>query len=194
MFIWGEDASAGATSSTIRDPLTGTELRRLKHNGVEVTSRIGFETLRPEGAAVLIVYSSTIVNNTKTELFVAAGRTAIDGSLVSPLSVKSAIKGMNQRPSQRGKEFIDIRHLHCVASGYLSSEAFSMPTGLSSTMLVEPQSSLTLSEVVRDPRYSPLLCAIGGCHPKGTIRYSIHVGSHEYIFAWDGASVANCGK
>ncbi len=192
-FIWGEDAPSGAISSVIRDPLTGVELRRLKHNGVEVTSRIGFEKLHPEDAAVLIVYSSTIVNNTEMELAVKAGGVAVDGHLVSPMSKESSSSGVKQRRPSCEKDVVDVRNLHCLGSGYLSIDTFSRPQGMSST-IVESQSSLTLSEIVRDPRHYPLLCSVGGCHPKGTIRYSIRVGGNEYMFAWEGASVANCGR
>lgn len=192
-FIWGEDAPSGAISSVIRDPLTGAELHRLKHNGVEVTSRMGFEKLHPEDADVLIVYSSTIVNNTETELAVKAGGIAVDGHLVSSVSTESNSKGVKQRRPSCEKSVVDIRSLHCLGSGYLSSDAFFQSEGMSPT-IVESQSSLTVSEIVRDPRHYPLLCSRGGCHPKGTIRYSIRVGGNEYLFAWEGASVTNCGK
>jgi hypothetical protein len=193
-FIWGEDAPAGAVSSVIRDPLTGTELRRLKHDGVEVTSRIGFEKLHPEDVAEFIIYSITIVNNTKTELTVERGGIAIDGRLLPVLSVQSSIKAVNQRRSKSEKDVVNIGNLNCFASGYLSSETFFSSEGMSSTMLVQPQRSLSVSEIVRDPRYHSLLCSVAGCYPKGTFRYSIRVGSHEYIFPWAGSSVPNCGR
>jgi len=193
-FVWGEDAPAGAASSMIRDPLTGAELRRLKHTGVEVTSWIGFEKLHREDVAEFIVYSSTIINNTETELPVEAGGIAIDGRLVSPVAVDSSSSTVKQKHSKNGKDVVDIRNLHCFGSGYLSSENFFSQQGNPSTMLVEPQSSLTVSGVIRDPRYYPLLCSVGGCFPKGTIRYSIRVGSHEYMFSWNGGSIVNCGR
>jgi hypothetical protein len=193
-FVWGEDAPAGAVSSQIRDPLTGAELRRLKHTGVEVTSRIGFEKLHHEDVSEFIVYSSTIINNTDTELAIESGGIAVDGRLVLPLSVDSNVRAAKQRHSKSGKDAVDIRHLHCFGSGYLSGENFLSQQGNPSTMLVGPQRSLTVSGIIKDPRYYPLLCSVGGCFPKGTIRYSIRVGGHEYMFSWNGGSIVNCGK
>jgi hypothetical protein len=193
-FIWGEDVPAGAISSSIKEPLTGAEILTLKHDGIAVTSRMGFEKLHPEDSTEFIVYASTIVNNTSTEMTVESGGIAIDGRLVSPLSMDSSIKGMKPRHSNQGKDVVNIRNLNCFGSGSLSSESFFPMQPSASTMLVQPQSSLTVSVVVRDPRHSPLLCTIEGCFPKGTIRYSIHVGRHEYIFSWNGHSLMNCGR
>lgn len=194
MFVWGEDAPAGAVSSVIRDPLTGAELRRLKHDNVEITSQTGFEKLHPEDAAEFIVFSSTIINNTKTKLAIEPGGVAIDGRLVSPLPVDSSTKRMKQTHSNGGKDAVDIKTLHCFGSGFLSTGGFLSPPGISSTMLVEPQSSLTVSAVIKDPRFYPMLCSVAGCFPKGTIRYSIRVGGHEYLFSWSGDSLVNCGS
>src|SRR4249920_1266161 len=47
-FIWGEDVPAGAISSSVKEPLTGAEILTLKHDGVAVTSRMGFEKLHRE--------------------------------------------------------------------------------------------------------------------------------------------------
>jgi len=193
-FVWGEDAPAGAISSEIRDPLTGAELRRLKHTGVEVTSRIGFEKLHGEDVAEFIAYSSTIINNTETELAIEPGGIGIDGRLVSPLSVNSNIRTEKQRHSKSGKDFVDIRNLHCFGSGYLSTENFFSTQGTPSPILVRPQSTLTVSGIIKDPRFYPLLCSVRGCFPKGTIRYSIRVASHEYMFSWNGDSIVNCGQ
>lgn len=194
MFVWGEDAPAGAISSVIRDPLTRAELRRLRHNELEITSQMGFEKLHPEDAAEFIVFSSTIVNNTTTELAIEPGGVAIDGRLVSLLAVNSSIKGMKQRHSNGSKGVVDIRSLHCFGSGFLSTKDFFPPPGVPSPMLVAPQSSFTVSAIVKDPRYYPMLCSVRGCFPKGTIRYSIRVGGHEYLFSWNGDSLANCGR
>jgi hypothetical protein len=193
-FIWGEDVPAGAISSSVREPLTGAEILTLKHDGIAVTSRMGFEKLHPEDAAEFIVYASTIVNNTSTELTVESGGIAIDGHLVSPLSTDSSIKGTKQRHSNGGKDVVNVRSLNCFGSGSLASENFLPAQQNSPAMLVKPQSSLTVSVVVRDPRHYPLLCTAEGCFPKGTIRYSIHVGRHEYIFSWSGHSLMNCGR
>jgi len=193
-FIWGEDVPAGAISSSVKEPLTGAEILTLKHGGIAVTSRMGFEKLRPEDVTEFIVYSSTIINNTNSELTVEGGGIAIEGHLSSPLSINSGIKHAKRNRNSKTKDSVDIRNLHCFESGSLSGENFFPTQQSSSTMLVKPQSSLTVSAVVRDPRHYPLLCTVEGCFPKGTIRYSIHVGRHEYIFSWNGHSLMNCGR
>ena len=195
-FVWGEDAPAGAISSALRDPLTGRELRRLKHNGIEVTSRIGFEKLHAEDVAEFIIYSSTIVNNTRSELQVEFGGVAIDGHLVSPLLVDSNRKGVKEIHSNGKKGTVEIRNLRCLGTGYLSSESFfnQKGKGVPPRILVEPQSSRTVSAIVKDPRIYPILCTAEGCFPKGMIRYSILVDSREYIFSWSGDSLMNCGR
>lgn len=193
-FIWGEDAPSGAMSSAIKDPLTGADIFKLRHSGVEVSSRMGFEKLRREDATELIVYSTTIVNNTDAELTVEPGGITVDGRLVPLLAVDSSLKGAKNKRSRGVAEVVHAGDLHCFSSGTLSGENFFATGPRSAAMGVEPGSSVTVSGVIRDPRFYPLLCTVDGCFPKGTIRYSIHVGGHEYIFAWSGRSVMNCGK
>lgn len=191
-FIWGEDEPAGAISSTIKDPLTGNDILKLKHRGVEVSSRMGFEKLRPEDVSEFIAYSTTIVNNTETELAVERGGITVDGNLVAPLSIDSSIKGVKKKPSKEGMGAVRMGDLHCFKSGTLPSEKAFLVEQPSSEVIVEPRSSLTVSGVVKDPRHYPILCSVDGCFPKGTIRYSIRAGGHEYIFTWPGRSVINC--
>ncbi|HTS08043.1 MAG TPA: hypothetical protein VMP68_20910 [Candidatus Eisenbacteria bacterium] len=193
-FVWGEDAPAGAISSTVKDPLTGTEILKLKHNDVEINSQMGFEKVRPEDVAEFIAYSTTIINNTQTELTVEQRGIAVDGHLVTPLLVNSSTKGTKKR-SKEAASTVDVRNLHCFSSRSLSSENFfSLQQQPSSAIIVEPQSSLTVSGVIKDPRHYPLLCTAEGCSPKGTIRYSVRVGGHEYVFSWNGRLLRNCGR
>jgi len=193
-FVWGEDAPSGAISSTIKDPLTGTEILKLKHKDVEINSRMGFEKVRPEDVSEFIAYSTTIINNTQAELTIEQGGITVDGHLVSPLLVHASIKGTKKKHSDKGTDVTDIQQLHCFDSGTFSSEKFFSQQQPSSAVIVEPQKSLTVSGVIKDPRHYPLLCSADGCFPKGTVRYSIRVGGHEYIFSWGGRSIANCGR
>lgn len=193
-FVWGEDVPSGAISSTVKDPLTGTETLKLKHNDVEINSQMGFEKIRPEDAAEFIAYSTTIMNNTQTELTVEERGIAVDGHVVTPLPVDSSLKRMKKKGSKEGAGAIDVRQLRCFSSGTLSSEKFLSLQQPSSATTVAPQSSLTVSGVIKDPRHYPLLCAADGCFPKGTIRYSVRVAGHEYVFSWNGRSLVNCGR
>ena len=193
-FVWGEDAPAGAISSTIKDALTGTQTLKLKHNDVEINSQMGFEKVRPEDVTEFIAYSTTIINNTQTELAVEQRGIAVDGRLVAPTPVDSGLARRKKKTSKKSADVVDIRELHCFSSGSLSSEKFFSPQQPSSAIIVEPQSSLTVSGVIKDPRHYPLLCTAEGCSPKGTIRYSVRVGGHEYVFSWNGRSLLNCGR
>lgn len=192
-FIWGEDVPAGGISSAIKDPLTGAEIRELKHNDVEVSSRMGFEKLRPEDVAEFIAYSTTIVNNTEKELVVEQGGITVDGHLAAPLSLDSSSQHVKKR-SNEGTGEVHIRNLYCFRSGNLPIENVFPLAQPSSAVIIGPKSSSILSGVIRDPRHYPLLCSSDGCFPKGIVRYSIRVGGHDYIFAWNGRSVANCGR
>ena len=193
-FIWGEDAPAGAISSSLKDPLTGAEIRTLKHNGIEVISRMGFEKLRPEDVSEFIAYFTTIVNNTQSELSVEQGRITVDDHFVSPLSMDSRAKAVKKQHSPEGTDALSLRDLHCFMDGYLSSGSSLSSQPTSSGTAVPPYSSSTVSGVIKDPRHYSLLCTADGCFPKGTIRYSIRVGGHEYIFTWNGRLLLNCGN
>jgi len=191
-FIWGEDGTTGAVSSTSKEPLTGNEIRRLKHNGVEVNSRMGFEKFRHEDAAEFILYSTTIINNTESALPVQQGGVAVDGHLVSPLALEPSRK-VKKKPGKQGGDTIGVQNLHCFSAGYLPAESASVGDQYSSTFVVQPKSSIVVSGVIRDPRHDPMFCSADGCYPKGMIRYSIRAGGHEYIFTWQGHLLANCG-
>jgi len=193
-FVWGSDAPAAATSSTLRDPLTGVEILKLTYAGIEVSSRMGFEKLRPERVGELIAYTTTIVNATRAKVLVRYGAASIDGHIVSPVSTVSATKHLSSKRLKREPNIVEIGKLYCFTSGFLSSENFFSADQLSLELTVEPQTSLTVSTVIEDPRPYPLRCTVEGCNPIGTVRYSIRVGSHDYIFGWPGRKLVNCGR
>ena len=186
--VWGNDASSGAISSRVTDPLTGTETFKLRYAGVEVSSRMGFEKLQREQTWEYIAYSTTIVNNTDVKVAVKYGQMTVDGRIVSPLAVSDT------RHRQKNENSFAIASLYCFSSGFLSHENVLTVKEQSPELTVEPQKSLTVSSVVRDPRPYPILCSTDGCLPKGMIRYSIQVGAHEYVFIWPGRSLFNCGR
>jgi hypothetical protein len=191
-FVWGSDAPGGAISSTIKDPLTGNAILEMRHGAVEVNSRMGFEKLRIEEVGEFIAYTTTIVNNTHAKLSVAYGGTTVDGRIVLPLSIVSTSKDITKK-QRNDANVVEIGRLYCFTSGYLSSEKF-FHANASSELTVDPQSSLTVSSVIRDPRHYPIRCSVDGCLPTGTVRYSIRVDSHDYIFSWPGRSLVNCGR
>jgi hypothetical protein len=64
-FVWGEDNLYGAVSSSIRDPVTGNAIHKLSHAGIEVNTRVGFESIGLGQAGELLSFTTTIVNNTE---------------------------------------------------------------------------------------------------------------------------------
>jgi hypothetical protein len=193
-FIWGEDALGGAISWTVRDPLTGAGIFKLRYAGIEVSSRMGFEKIRTDETQELIAYTTTVVNNTEAVVSVGYGGITIDGHIVSPLSLVPSRRTLGKKLKRNDVNVVEVAGLYCFKSGFLSDEYF-LPTNQPSFGLdVEPQHSLTVSSVVRDPRHYPILCSAEGCLPKGTIRYAIRVGSHDYVFVWPGQSIVNCGR
>ncbi len=192
-FVWGDDRPTGAKSWSIKDPLTGNEILKLSHDGVEVSSRTGFEKIHPEEAVELIAFTTTIVNNTQTKLPVEADGITVDGRRVSLLPVSSSRKGQKEQLKDR-TNIIESSNLYCFTSGFLSSENFLSRSDPLPLFVVDPGRSLTVSGVIQDPRHYSLLCTVDGCFPKGIVRYAIRVGGHEYVFIWPGRSIANCGK
>jgi hypothetical protein len=81
-FVWGEDVPSGAASSLVKDPMTGSAILKLRHAGIEVSSRIGFEK-RQGQIAEFIAYTTTIINNSNKNLPVKYGETTIDGHIVN---------------------------------------------------------------------------------------------------------------
>jgi len=193
-FVWGEDVPGGAVSWSVQDPLTGSSIRKLKHAGVELSSRMGFEKLPSEQLHELIAYTTTVANNTDTPLSVEYAGTTIDGHSVPPLSIIPASKSRHHKRFKANGNAVGLEELYCFRSGFLSEDHFLMQSERSSTLVVDPRSSLTVSSVSRDPRYYPILCSTDGCLPKGTIRYAIRVGCHDYVFTWSSRMVVNCGK
>jgi hypothetical protein len=186
--VWGNDAVSGAISSRVKDPLTGNEMLRLRYAGVEVTSRMGFEKPHREQPWEFIAYTTTIANSTTKRVSVRFGGITVDGSIVPPLPIS------NPAHRRKNEESVDIARLYCFSSGFLSHEKFFTVNEPSADLIVEPQSSLNVSTVVKDPRHYPILCSVDGCLPKGIIRHSVQVGSHDYIFVWPGRSVIDCGR
>src|SRR5215472_8535506 len=82
-FVWGEDSPSGAISSTIKDPLTGHAIHKLRYGSIEVSSRIGFERVSPEEVGAYLNYTTTIVNGSDATLLVRYGGTSIDGRAIA---------------------------------------------------------------------------------------------------------------
>ena len=190
-FVWGEDTYQGATSSSVRDPVTDHIILKLDHGGIEVSSRAGFEKAGSGQAGELLNFTTTIVNNTAAELAVHQGGASVDGRLALPLPVVTTKKGLNKKDRNQVWE---LASMNCFSSGFLPNEAFLSPRDSSRRLTVTPNRALTVSFVIKDPRYYSVVCSVDGCYPKGTIRFFVTVNTTDYVFVWPGRSMVYCGK
>jgi|SRR5215467_475528 len=193
-FVWGEDTPSGASSSTIRDPLTGYPIHKLTYGPLEVSSRLGFEGVSPDEVGAYLNYSTTIVNTSDSTVSVRYGGTSVDGHAVSLPRVILRGKKLDKRERQGNADVVEPTKMQCFASGFLSRDHWFSADGASQTLSVSPKTALTVSFVGRDPRSYPLRCSAGGCHPVGMIRYFLTVNGQDYVFVWPGESASYCGK
>ena len=189
--VWDKDIPESAASSTVVDPLTGNEIHKLSSGEIEVSSRIGFERIRSGETGKLLNYTTTIANNTDSDISVQYGGASVDGRVAMPLWVAVTNEGLNKRDR---KNVWDLSKMHCFKTGFASSEnVFSAHTP-SKTFTVRAQSAMTISSVSKDPRSSSVQCSLDGCHIIGTIRYYVTVNRRDYVFVWPGRSVVYCGE
>lgn len=190
-FVWGEDNHSGAMSSSVRDPVTGTAIHKLNHGGIEVSSRAGFEKIAAGEPGEFLSFTTTIVNNTGSELSVRNGGASVDGHVVLPLSVVLTKKGLSKKERKRVWE---LSRMHCFLNGYLQNEDASSLRAPSRVFTVAAQQTMTVSFVTKDPRYDSVLCSMEGCYPKGTMRFAVTVNATDFVFIWPGRTMVDCGR
>jgi hypothetical protein len=190
-FVWGEENSLGATSSSTLDPITGNTIYRLSHSGIEVSSQMGFERIGMGETGELLNFTTTIVNNTESNLSVRHAGTSVDGHVAAPLPVVPNKKGLSKRER---KDVWELAQLHCFSSGFYSSQNFFSTNPSSQIFTVAPRGALTVSFVTKDPRNYSMRCSIKGCYPTGTMRFAVTVNTTDFIFVLPGRSAVDCGK
>ena len=151
----------------------------------------GFEKIGMGEAGELLIFTTTIVNNTGSGLSIRQGAVGVDGNIALPLPVVLTKKGLNKKER---KEALELSKLHCFSSGFFPNHDFVSSPPASKVVTLAPNTSLTVSSVTKDPRNYSLLCSVEGCYPKGTIRYSVTVNSTDFVFVWPGRSMAYCGR
>ena len=189
--MWDEDNPPGGVSSSTRDPATGNAIHKLSHGGIEVSSRAGFESVGLGKAGELLSFTTTIVNNTDSELYVRQGRASVDGHLALPLSVVLTKKGLGRKEREHSWE---LARVHCLSSDSFSNHTFFLPDDSSKAFTVTPKTALTVSFVTEDPRNYSIQCSVQGCYPKGTMRFSVTVNTADFVFIWPGRAVVYCGR
>ncbi len=194
-FVWGEDSPAGAVSSTIQDPLTGDTLHALSYNGIEVSSRMGFERVGADEAGIFLNYTATIVNGTDSTVSVRYGGISVDGRAASPFWIVPLDKKLSKKERKNKPDAVEVEKIRCITSGFLSSNNLFSANTSSQVFTIAPRSALIVSSVIRDPRnYHSVRCSVEGCYPTGTMRYYLNVRNHDYVFVWPGRSAVYCGK
>jgi hypothetical protein len=193
-FVWGEDSTSGAVSSTIQDPLTGNAIHTLSYGGIEVSSLIGFERVSTAEVGTFLNYMTTIINSTDTTVSVRYGAISVDGHAASPIWVVPAGRKLNKKERKSKPDAVELAKIHCFTSGFLSSDNLFSASTSSQVLTVAPRTALTVSSVIRDPRsYHSVRCSVEGCYPTGTIRYYLRVDATDYAFVWAGRSAIYCG-
>lgn len=115
---------------------------------------------------------------------------SIDGHSVLPLPVVLSKKGLTKKQRQQVWE---PSPMNCFSGGFLANDLFFSPTSSSKEFAIAPKRALTVSFVAKAPRYSSMVCSVDGCHPKGTLRFSVTVNTTEFVSVWQGQSMVNCG-
>lgn len=190
-YVWGEDVSDGAVSSTILDPVTGNAIHKLSHAGLEVGVRAGFERVGSGMAGSLLNFTATIVNNTRSEVVVRRSGASVDGHKALALSIVPGIKGIKKRDRRHVWE---LGKMYCSVNGFLARQNFFSIDNESEAFVIAADSSLTASFVAKDPRSYSLRCSVEGCYPTGTVRFYVTVNATDYVFVWPGRSMVYCGN
>ena len=189
--VWDQDRPLSEASSLVQDPVTGNTIYKLSHAGIEVSSQMGFERAGPGEPGEFLNFTTTIVNNTQSELSVRHGGTSVGGRVATPLPVVSSKKGLSK---QKREEVRELPSMHCFSSGFLSKDKFFSTASSSQVFTVAPRGALTVSLVTKDPRNYPMTCSTDGCHPTGTVRFAVTVNTTNFVFVWPGRSAVYCGN
>lgn len=187
--IWDQNSLDQGAASTLRDPLTGNEIHKLSYGGIEVSSRLGYEKISPDQVGKLLTFVTTVANNTESNVAVRYGGVSVDGHVTPPLTV-GPIKNLNSRDHQATW---DLTKLSCFKTRFASSEMLFSASSSTQVFTIRPKTAVTISFVTKDPRETPVLCSMDGCHIKGTVRYYITVDHRDYVFVWPGRSIIYCG-
>ena len=178
-FVWGDDNYSSAVSSSIHDPVTGNVIHKLSHAGIEVSSQAGFESIGYGAAGELLSFTTTIANNTESELSVRRGGASIEGHVAFPLSVVLTNKSLTRRKRTQAWE---LTKMTCFLSGFLAHENYFSPNDFSRVFTVPAKSALKVSFITQDPRKYPFRCSMEGCYPTGTMRFYVTINTIDYIF------------
>jgi hypothetical protein len=187
--VWDKDFRGDSGSSVVWDPLTGREMHKLSRGGIEVSSRMGYERVALGNVGKLLNYTTTIANNTDSDVIVRYGGASVDGHAAQLLWVALSRKGFKKRVRN---DVWELNKMHCFRTGFASMENFFSGDTLSKVFTVRAQTAMTISAVSKDPRTHSVLCSVNGCQITGTIRYYVTVNGKDYVFVWPGPSVFYC--
>ena len=188
--VWDADVPESGRS-IVWDPLTGNEIHKLSSAGIEVSSRVGYERVSSSEAGELLNYTTTIANNTDSDISVQYGGASADGRAATSLWLARTSKKIKKGDR---KNVWELGWMHCFKTGFASSDNFFSADAPSKIFTVRAQTAMTISYVSKDPRRYSIRCSLDGCHVTGTVRYYITVNNKDYVFVWPGRSVVYCGN
>ena len=151
-FLWGEDARSGAISSIVHDPLTGSAIRKLSYDGIEVRARLAYERVSADEAGIFLIHTTTIVNSTAAPAIVRYGGVSVDGHAVLPPAIVPAGKKVSRKELKRNPDIVELGRMNCFATSYVSAANVFSANPSSGVLTVLPGAALTVSSVFRDPR------------------------------------------
>jgi len=100
-----------------------------------VSSRAGFETLGLGAVGELLSCTTTIVNNTESEISVRHGGASVEGHAALLLSVVRTNKGLNKRER---KEVWELRKMSCFSSRSCKIIVRSLARSLTNCLRLSP--------------------------------------------------------
>jgi hypothetical protein len=192
-FVWGQDAPAGALSSTVQDPLTGLARHKLAYKGVEVGSSTGYEDQWVQDSKLLrhgyivVTTSTTIVNNTDYPVSIEYGDASANGHTAALIGDKTS----KTIPRLDNKKF---DQLDCYRSSNLMKDAKLVnrdpdinPKGSPAAMnriVLPPKSAVTIAAATATPE-------VGSW--SGYYRYYVRVDHKDFVFPWPMSQMQPCG-
>lgn len=191
-FVWGQDAPHGAVSSIAQDPLTGRILHKLSYNGVEVSSRLGYEAQWMSDSKYLahpydvVISVTTVINNAAAPVSAAYGGASADGHEVILIGDKSS----KQRVRLGRKPW---HSLLCVQSGTVPSDNVILSSDSNG-----PQNSVSLATArwnVQQNSSITVSALTAIQQPNRTVeyRYFVRVNNKDFVFPWRMDEAQLCG-
>lgn len=202
-FVWGQDAPHGAVSSIAQDPLTGRILHKLSYNGVEVSSRLGYEGEWLADSKWLdhpydvVISVTTVVNDTSAPVSVFYGGATADGHEVIVIGEKSS----KQVPYLARKSW---HELSCIQNGSVPSEVVILSGEQGEVVILAGEQGRSQRGISHSTdhwnvqpgssRDASAVTAIQRPNRAAEYRYFVRVNNKDFVFPWRMVEAQLCGN